>query len=208
MKECEGSCSSGTCGDNGECRLPPGMLNEYDLDLSVAEGVLLWVQIERSGNTPHIDQVSAEILGRVSEIYDDRIMAVIFGDTELKPVYENIFSLGVKTIYHVKNKALIEFDLDAYCKAIFDLSERTVPATILTGATENGNKLSSKLATAFSTKSIENCTHIDMNGRSITVKKNGEIIGYNRYPQIATIVPGSYPVPVGGERKKGTVIYR
>jgi Electron transfer flavoprotein, alpha subunit len=208
MKECEGSCSSGTCGDNDECRLPPGMLNEYDLDLSVAEGVLIWIQIEKIGNTSKMDKVSAEILGRISEIYDDRIMAVIFGDIELKPVYESIFSLGVKTIYHVKDRRLIEFDLNAYCGAVSDLVERVVPAAILMGATENGNRLSSKLAMIFNTKSIEDCTQIDMNGRSMTVKKHGESMGYNKYPQIATVVPGSYSIPAEGERRKGTVIYR
>jgi Electron transfer flavoprotein, alpha subunit len=210
MGGCEGgSCQTGSCDSSDGCRLPPGMLREYDLDQSIAEGVLVWIETAGNGEQASVPSSSFKVLGEAAKLNDGRTIAVIFGDVELKPLYDEIFSHGADTIYHVKDKRLIEFHQEAYCESLADISERIVPATILTASTEKGNRIVSRLAAMLNVKYITDCIGIELSGRSLKVRdRSSNEIFFDGFPQIASMDQNILPEPSREEGRKGTVIYR
>jgi len=210
MGGCEGgSCQTGSCDSSDGCRLPPGMLREYDLDQSIAEGVLVWIETVKNGEQTSVTSSSLKVLGKAARLNDGRTIAVIFGDIELKPLYDEIFSYGADTIYHVKDKRLKEFHRKAYCESLADISERIVPATILAASTERGDDITSGLAAILNVKYITNCIDIELSGRSLKVKDqlSNEVL-FDGFPQIASIDHSILSEPSKEEGRKGTVIYR
>ena len=210
MGGCEGgSCQTGSCDSPDGCRLPPGMLREYDLDQSIADGVLVWIETVRNGEQTSVTSSSFRILGEAAKLNDGRTIAVIFGDVELKPLYEEIFSYGADTIYHVKDKRLKEFHREAYCESLADISERIVPATILAASTEKGDSIVSGLAAMLNVKYVTNCIGIELSGRSLKVRdRSANEVFFDGFPQIASVDHNILPEPSREEGRKGTVIYR
>ena len=87
MSDCSGgSCSScSSCGSSDDPdRLPPGMLKVYDLNQSTADGVLVWIETEGSGEDLRMADVSAELLGAARSLSDGRVFGVVFGGQEVK----------------------------------------------------------------------------------------------------------------------------
>jgi electron transfer flavoprotein alpha subunit len=190
------------------------MLSQYDLDQSTAEGILIWMEVVRDGPSVRVHESSLEILGKARSIYDGRIFGAIFGDIELKPLYDIIFASGADTLYHIKDKRLIKFHPEAYCEALKELSERIVPATILMGATPRGRELAPRLASALNAGLTADCTELDLDGRTVRMTRpafGGNLLATivcDGFPQMATVRPGTFPVPKTDVTRKGTVIYR
>lgn len=210
MNNCQGSCSGGSCEQSGECRLPPGMLAQYDLNSSTAEGLMIWLEVFSDTS---IERSSLEVLSKAREIYDGRIFGVMFGDIELKPLYKDAFMHGIDTLYHVKDSRLKEFSPEAYSNALKEISERVVPAVILMSSTQNGNELAVKLAGSLGACLATDCVDLSMNGPIMCMTRYAEdgnetITNFNgTFPQMATIRPGSFKISDAKGDGKGTVIY-
>lgn len=205
------NCSSGSCGSQE--RLPPGMLNEYDLDQKTAEGTLIWFETVRSDNGIRISDVSLEILSKVRSSSDMRIFGIVFGGEEIKSLYTAMYVRGVDTIYHVKDGRLSSFYPEAYADSIVKLSNRIDPAIILMGATPRGRELAPRVAALLDTGLTADCTALDFDGRVLSMTRpafGGNLmatITCDTFPQMATIRPGVFPLENGEEGRKGTVIY-
>ncbi|MDL2242003.1 hypothetical protein LJB91_03760 [Bacteroidales bacterium OttesenSCG-928-L03] len=202
MGECPGgSCSGGSCDQNNECRLPPGMLAEYDLNTSIADGLMIWLEIKEDG-TFDVESSSMELLVKARETYDGRIFGVVFGDIELKPLYNKIFASGVGTIYHVKDKKLMSFDLEAYSGAMKEIAERINPAIIIMSSTQRGNELATKLATSLNAKLSLNCAGLSSEKDTMEMARSDPKI------MVITVCAGSRMVIAEPKNDvKGTVIY-
>ena len=96
-----GSCSTGGCSDDKD-RLPPGMLSVYDLNQQTGLGTLIWAETREKDGEVTIEPAVLEILGRIKEISDDRVFAMITGSAEIKPLYKILFGHGVDTLYHTR----------------------------------------------------------------------------------------------------------
>ncbi len=123
-----GSCSTGSCGSekNG---LPPGMLEAYKLSADRSDGYLVWIEIVRGEEGPRISEGTRRVLAKVREINDgSRVWGIVFGHIELKPLYGEIYGLGVETLYEVHHRELIEFHPEAYASCIAAVTVRTEPA--------------------------------------------------------------------------------
>jgi electron transfer flavoprotein alpha subunit len=190
------------------------MLSKYDLNQPTAEGVLVWIEVVREGLSVKIHESSLEILGKARDIYDGRIFGAVFGDIELKPLYSTIFACGADTLYHIKDKRLMQFHPEAYCESLKDLSDRIVPAVILMGATLRGRELAPRLASMLNAGLTADCTELSMDGRIMKMTRpafGGNLLATiecEGFPQMATIRPGTFPVPKTDTERKGTVIYR
>lgn len=212
MSNCSGSCSDGTCGTDG-VRLPPGMLSHYNLNQSVADGTLVWIEILRTDGVPAVAEVSAEIISRVRSAVDGRIFGVVFGHNELKPLYDEIFSLGVDTLYHVKDERLRVFHPEAYCESLIDICERVVPAAVLMGSTPRGRELAPRIAASLDTGLVADCIALEADGRSLVMTSSysriaGGSIVCDAFPQMATVAEGAFGNAHREKGRKGTVIYR
>ena len=214
MSECSGgSCSScSSCSSDDPDRLPPGMLKVYDLNQSTADGVLVWVETIRTGDGIRIADVSAELIGAAREISDGRVFAVVFGGQEVKPLYPRLFGYGVDTLYHVREPSLDVYSPEAYAGCVASLIERIVPATVLMGATPRGRELAPRIAGMIGTGLTADCTGLRAEGRKVVMTRpafGGNLmadIECSRFPQMATVRPGSFPKPPETDGT-GTAIY-
>lgn len=213
MSGCEGgSCSTCSSGGDDPDRLPPGMLKCYDLNQSTADGALVLVETVRDGDSVRLTDVSAEMLGMADRVCEGRLFAVVFGGLEIKPLYPEIFGYGTDTLYHVRDRRLETYMPEAYAECICDIIERVNPATVLFGATPTGREIAPRVASAIGAGLTADCTGIRTDGRRMTVTRpafGGTImadIDCVGFPQMATIRPGTFPLP---EKKEGqgTAIY-
>ena len=214
MSDCSGgSCSScSSCGSDDPDRLPPGMLSVYNLNQSTADGILVWIETEGEGDGLRIKDVSAELLGAARTLSDGRVFGVVFGGAEVKALYPRIFGCGVDTLYHVREKELETYRPEEYSSCIVSLIKRIEPATVLIGATSRGRELAPRIASELGTGLTADCTSLTADGRRIVMTRpafGGNLmadIECLRFPQMASVRPGTFPIPEEREGT-GTAIY-
>lgn len=211
---CE-SCSGGSCStDGGKDGLPPGMLQQYDLNQSTADGGLVWIETVVQGDSIRISDVSVQLLGKLRKMSDARLFGVLFGGPEVKPLYDEIFSYGVDTLYHVRTRGPSVYRPEVYADCLADVSNRVNPAVILIGGTLRGREIAPRLAASLSTGLTADCTELSMDGRDLLMTRpafGGNIIATisaTSFPQMATVRPDIFPMPEPEIGRKGTVIYR
>ena len=204
----DGSCSVGSCDDKE--RLPPSMLQRYDLDQETGLGTLIWA--ENDGNM--IDCSVLEMIGMIREDSDDRIFAMITGDVSIKPLYEMLFSYGVDTVYHIRNDDMIGFDADKYAQAFIDLADRIDPAAMVIAGTDRGRRLADAISKDRRKEILTYCTSIRMEKNTLAVTRNipnrdfKETDIHLRFPILATYAPGTHSPPEKEDGRKGTAIGR
>ncbi|AMK13576.1 electron transfer flavoprotein domain-containing protein [methanogenic archaeon mixed culture ISO4-G1] len=215
MSGCSGdscsSCSSCSSGDGkDDVRLPPGMLDRYDLDQSTADGALVWLEVLWCPDGPKISGISMEVLSAVCGMNEGRTFAVMFGGPELKPLYRSIFGCGVGSIYHVRDKGSECYDSNVYSITLCDIIERVNPAVVAMGSTERGEQIAEKTSKMLGTPLYSKCASISMDGRNLRTEpaplEQFLITKKKRFPQVATVVKGAYPAPEQREGQ-GTAIY-
>jgi electron transfer flavoprotein alpha subunit len=214
MSDC-GSCSNGSCSANkGDGDLPPGMLQQYNLNQSTAEGNVVWIETIKDDLGIKIADISLELIGKIRRMSDSRVFGIIIGDNDVKSLYDEIFSYGVDTLYHVKDKYLVTYHPEAYSDAIADVANRINPAMILIGGTTRGREVAPRVAAILSTGLTADCTELEMDGRKLLMTRpafGGNIIATiscDTFPQMATVRPGIFSIPEPEIGRKGTVIYR
>ena len=194
-----GSCSSGSC-SNDKDRLPPGMLSVYNLDQQTALGTLIWAETVGDGDIS-IHPTVFEILGKITEISDDRIFAVAVGSIAIKPLYKALFEHGIDTLYHIRNRELWTFDPKGYAEVLADVSSRVNPRLIVIPGTSAGKDVASYLSEIIGSDAVY---EIDPSSADKVMSENTT----DRYPKILIVRPGTFiqKEPVPG--RTGTVISR
>lgn len=187
---CTTGCSSGSCPTDQEGRLPPGMLSIYDIDASVADGVLVWIEVSDNNS---IEVSIPAAIGKASSMTEGRVFGIIFGDVSRKELYGNIFAYGVDTLYHMRSVELNGFHAHAYAQAIMEVAERINPASILMSATVKGRELAHRTAALFGTDPM------DYFGNDPLTATDGP-------PKIFILESGTSPIPQAHAGRKGTAI--
>lgn len=207
-----GGCSGGSCStcSSDPDRLPPGLLKVYNLNQSVADGVLVWIEVENDNDGVRISDVSAELIAAARGLTEGRVFGAVFGGNGLKDLYPEIFGYGVETLYHIRDQS--PYSPESYSSSLAQLAERISPALILIGATSRGRELSPRLASMLDAGLTADCTGLRAEGRDVvmtrpafggTLMADIQCIGY---PQMATVRPGTFRKPERSEGR-GTVIY-
>ncbi len=213
MSDCSGgscsSCSSGSCDDQD--RLPPGMLRQYDINQSTADGTLVYIEVDVIDGVPKVSDVTAEILGKARES-EGRLFGIVFGGLEIKSLYPELFGYGIHSLYHVKDVRLETYHPEAYAECISAVIDRVIPANVLFGATPKGRELAPRVAASMSAGLTADCTGLRFDGRKMVATRpalGGNVmadIECTGFPQMATIRPGAFPRPERSEGQ-GTAIY-
>ncbi len=191
------------------------MLQAYKLNTNRSDGFLVWIEIEKDADGVHISDCSKEILGKVRSMDAgrSRVWGVVFGHLELKPHYSEIFALGVETLYEVHDRKLIDFHPEAYADNIAQIVIRTEPASVLFGATPRGKELAPRVAAKLQTGLTADCTDLSLEDRTLYMTRpafGGNLLATIRcttFPQMATVRPGTFPLPEPTRDTRGTVIY-
>ena len=211
-----GSCSSGSC-SGGSCSsgnydntLPPGMLAAYNLDQATADGILVYIETDGKSLHPAVKG----ILGKARELSSGRVFGIMFAGVGGKLLYDEIFSYGVDTLYHMRNSSIKEFQPISYAEAMADVSHRIGPASILFAATPEGRELAPLVAARLGAGLTADCTQLEADGRTLIMTRpalGGNILATIRcdtFPQMATVRPGTFPDPIPEEGRKGTSFSR
>ena len=206
-----GSCSGGSC-SSGDCdsTLPPAMLAAYDLEQDTADGVLVY--IENDGRSIHPSMKG--LLGKAREISSGRVFGILFAGVSGKSLYDELFSCGVDTIYHMRNSSVKEFQPVTYAEAMADVCHRVGPASILFSATPQGRELAPLVAAKLGAGLTADCTGLESDGRKLIMTRpalGGNIlatIACDTFPQMATVRPGTFPDPIPEEGRRGTAFSR
>ncbi len=205
-----GSCDSGSCGTNRG--LPPGMLQAYKLNIDRSDGWLVWIELDRSGPEPVITEDTRRVLNKIRSINDgSRVWGVIFGHIELKPLYPEIYGLGVETLYEVHSKDLITYHPEAYASCLAQIIVRTEPAAVVFPHSPRAVELGARIAGLLDTGFVPRCNEITADARKMTfihgtVADRVAALEVTTFPQIATLKTESLP-EVPKSTAKGTVIY-
>ena len=194
-----GSCSSGSC-SNDKDRLPPGMLSVYNLDQQTALGTLIWAETVGDGDIS-IHPTVFEILGKITEMSDDRIFAVAVGSIALKPLYKELFEHGVDTLYHIRNRELWTFDPKGYAEVLADVSSRVNPRLIVIPGTSAGKDIASYLSEILGSDAVY---EIDPSSADRMMSENTT----DRYPKILIVRPGTFTPKKPVHGRTGTMISR
>lgn len=203
-----GSCSTGSC-QSDEDRLPPGMLSRYDLDQDTGLGTLVWAETKDSG----IDDSVIRLIGRIRSKTNDRIFAMITGPAGIRPLYDVLFSYGVDTIYHIRSKALEDYDAGLYADALSDIARRVDPMFVTLSATERGDevaRIAGKILDRDVSFDIDDIPDID-DVMTVEDPRKGSVStvrGHMRSPVMTTVDTTGFGTPKGMEGRKGTVIGR
>ncbi len=205
-----GSCDSGTCGSNRG--LPPGMLQAYKLSIDRSDGFLVWIELDRSGDVPAVTEETRRTLQKIRSVNDgSRVWGVIFGHVELKPLYAEIYGLGVETLYEVHSKDLIAYHPEAYASCLAQIIVRTEPAAVIFPHSLRSVELGARIAALLDTGFVPRCTDFTADGRKMTfvhttVAQRTASLEITTFPQIATLKTEKLP-EVPKSTAKGTVIY-
>ena len=212
-------CSGGSCSTCSSCSendgrddrdLPPGMLDRYDLDQSVADGALVWLEVLHCPDGIRMTDASLKLLDMVCGANPGRTFAVIFGGPDLKPLYPSIFGFGVGSIYHVRDKGSECYDSNVYSATICDIIDRVSPALVALPSSDRGNQLGEKISAMLGVTLRRDCEIISMDGRIVnTVPAAMDqflIENRKRFPQTVTLRTDSQTLPEIKEGQ-GTAIY-
>ncbi|MFA7186178.1 MAG: hypothetical protein WC082_14860 [Victivallales bacterium] len=208
-----GSCSSSGDGDSceGEKKLPPGMLERYDTNQSTADGVLVFIETYEEDGTLKMHPTSAQLIAKAVELNSGRVFGVIFGGPEVKSLYDESFSYGVDSLYHVRDQRLKEFHPEAYAESITSVCERVIPASVLMASTLKGAELAPRVAASMGTGVVTNICGLELEGRKLIMFKDtgGKTMRYGctTFPQVVTVKNDVFPSPEGTKDRKGTAVY-
>ena len=212
MSDCgSGSCSSGGCSDDKD-RLPPGMLSVYDLNQQTGLGTLVWAETVKDDDSISLHPCVLEILGKITDISDDRIFAMMVGGPELKPLYKVLFEHGVDTVYHIRG--IRDYSVGAYAEALADLSQRVNPMSLIVPGTPRGREIAPLTAALLKTGLTADCTELSMDNGKLSMTRpafGGDLIATitcEKHPQMATVRPGIFSPKEAIEGRQGTAIMR
>ena len=214
MSDCgSGSCSTGSCSGDKD-RLPPGMLSVYDLNQQTGLGTLVWAETVKDENGVKIHPAVLEILGKIRNISDDRVFAMMTGSVEIKPLYKILFEHGVDTLYHIRDKSMETYGPEAYAECLADLSARINPMSIIIAGTTRGREVAPLVAATLKTGLTADCTELSMEDGKLVMTRpafGGDLLATivcDRHPQMATVRPGVFSPSEPAVGRSGTVISR
>lgn len=209
----EDSCSScQSCGDGNSERLPPGMLCQYNLNQETSDGILVFIELVETENGVSLHPSVPGILTKAREISEGRLFGVMFAKVDGKDLYDELFSYGIDTLYHMRNPKHHGYSPKAYSETLSDVVKRVSPSSVLLPATAIGRELAPLTAAILETGLTADCTDLKTeNNRLIMIRPalGGNIIASivsDSYPNMATVRPGAFTEIRKEEGRRGTAI--
>ncbi|MDR0857974.1 MAG: electron transfer flavoprotein subunit alpha/FixB family protein [Oscillospiraceae bacterium] len=161
----------------------------------------IWVFYEVVNGTPKI--VSSELIVKGKELAaaaGEKLVAVVIG-SGIGSAIETAVSYGAEEIIAVDSPDYADYTTDAYTYALETLVKKYNPAAILLGATGIGRDLAPRLAARLNTGLTADCTGVDIDAATGTIKwtrtaYGGKLIAEiecpEARPQIGTVRPSAF----------------
>ncbi len=184
----------------------------------------VWVFAEQHNGK--LEDTPLELLGKARQLADElnaKLAAVLLGSA-ISKLADKLIRYGAEEVYVAEHNLLEHYQATSYAKIICDLIHKHEPQIVLYGATITGRDLAPRIASAMKAGLTADCTdlqigdHTTANGKEsyknlmfqIRPAFGGNIIAtiinYDRWPQMATVREGVFPLPEPAPNKKGDVI--
>jgi electron transfer flavoprotein alpha subunit len=176
----------------------------------------VWVFIEHE--LGKVSSVSFELLGEGRKLTDAlgcHLCGMIFGNGVDGFVKEAI-AYGAEKVYVTESPVLEQYRTDPYARAAVNLIRKYKPEIVLFGATTQGRDFAGTVATTLETGLTADCTGLDIDPESKYLRQTrpafggnimATILDYPNYrPQMSTVRPKVFAMPVRDDSRKGEVI--
>ena len=173
-------------------------------------GRVVAVYIEHNGQKAA--DVSWELMGKGRELADKlqaRLVALVPG-SEINGLYSRVQNTGCDEFHVLEHESLYRYVSSLYGHALCTMVRKVEPEILLLGATSQGRDLAGVVATHLKTGLTADCTGLDIEedtGLMLMTRPTfgGNIMATifceNHRPQMATVRPKVFPMPVFSERE-------
>ncbi len=184
------------------------------IDVSAYKDV--WVFIEHEQGK--VSGVSFELLGEGRKLADTigcKLCGFIFGK-EVEGFIKEAIAYGAEKVYVTESPLLEPYRTDPYACAAVNLIRKYKPEIVLFGATVQGRDFAGTVATTLEAGLTADCTGLEIDLETKYLKQTrpafggnimATILDYPNYrPQMSTVRPKVFPMPVRNDSRKGEVI--
>lgn len=177
----------------------------------------IWVFGEQRGD--RVARVTLELLGKAAELCPKigaRVISVLVG-SRVEKLTPDLSAHGAEKIYLLDDLRLEYYQSEAYASIVADLVKEHTPEIFLLGATDIGKDLAPRIAAKVGTGLTAHCVDLEIEDhegvpllRQIVPGWGGDkmlaIICPQKRPQMATIKPGVFDLPVKKKGKKAEIV--
>jgi electron transfer flavoprotein alpha subunit len=184
------------------------------IDISAYKDV--WVFIEHEQGK--VSSVSFELLGEGRKLADAlgcKLGGFIFGK-EVEGFIKEAIAYGAEKVYVTESPLLEPYRTDPFACAAVNLIRKYKPEVVLFGATVQGRDFAGTVATTLEAGLTADCTGLDIDPETKYLRQTrpafggnimATILDYPNYrPQMSTVRPKVFPMPVKDDSRKGEVI--
>jgi electron transfer flavoprotein alpha subunit/NAD-dependent dihydropyrimidine dehydrogenase PreA subunit len=176
----------------------------------------VWIFIEHEHGK--VSNVSFELLGEGRKLANDlgcKLCGMIFAE-KADDFIKEVVAYGAEKVYVTESPVLKEYRTDSYACAAVNLIRKYKPEIVLYGATTQGRDFAGTVATTLETGLTADCTGLDIDPETKYLKQTrpafggnimATILDYPNYrPQMSTVRPKVFPMPLRDDSRKGEVI--
>ncbi|MFA6471119.1 MAG: electron transfer flavoprotein subunit alpha [Candidatus Latescibacterota bacterium] len=201
----------------GSCKFEAIEVPERDIspamDLENYRGV--WVFVQTEGDSIH--HVSLELVGEARRLADElgtEVSCMVMNGGAEK-IVEDLSHYEINRIYTIESPVLDRYRTIPFVQAASLLIRSFRPEIVLIGATSTGRDFAGGLATELKTGLTADCTSMDVEVSTRSLLQTRPAFGGNimatikssrHRPQMATVRPKVFPMPLKGEKRPVKVI--
>ncbi len=177
----------------------------------------IWVFAEPGHG--RVARVTLELLGKAAELgpkLGAKVASLLIGSRVEKLIPE-LSAHGAEKIYLVADPELEYYQSDAYASIVADLVKEHKPEIFLLGATDTGKDLAPRVAARLGTGLTAHCVDLKIADHEGVPLLHGIVPGWGggkmvtmicprKRPQMATIKPGVFELPVRESDKNAEVV--
>ena len=184
----------------------------------------VWVFAEQ--HSGELQEAPLELMGKGRGLADTlkvQLAAVLPGNN-VNDLAAKLVHYGADKVYLAEHPLLERYQTNSYARVICDLIGKYQPQIVLYGATLTGRDLAPRVASAIKAGLTADCTDLQIGNHELS--KNGQlhknllfqirpafggniiatIINYDRWPQMATVREGVFPMLEPNIGRKGEII--
>ncbi len=163
------------------------------IDKDRYKGILVYVEHEDGV----IHGVTYELINKALELAKkvNQSVSCLFIGSEIYDKADALLEYGVSHVYVYESEALQYFKVDSYTNVFEHCIHKSMPHTVLIGATTVGRSLAPKVATRFKTGLTADCTILDIKENTDLIQTRpafggnimAQIVTENHRPQFSTV---------------------
>ena len=184
----------------------------------------VWVFAEQHNG--ELQEAPLELMGKGRSLADTLKvrLAAVLGGNNVRDLAAKLVHYGADKVYLAEHPLLEHYQTNSYARVICDLIGKYQPQIVLYSATVTGRDLAPRIASAIKAGLTADCTDLQIGNHELS--KNGQlhknllfqirpafggniiatIINYDRWPQMATVREGVFPMLEPNIGRKGEII--